>query len=43
MTPSEQLKKNLGRRLTVMLIPHSEFRPIQLNFSLAFLVALASL
>src|ERR1017187_6840658 len=40
MTPSEKLRKNLGRRLTVMLIPHSEFRPIQLNFSLAFLVAL---
>ncbi len=41
MTPTEQLKKNLGRRLTVMLIPHSESRPIQLNFSVAFLVFLA--
>lgn len=41
MTPSEKLKKNLGRRLTVMLIPHSEFRPVQLNISVAFLVMLA--
>src|SRR5467141_1854371 len=41
MTPSEKLKKNLGRRFTVMLIPHSEYRPIQLNFSVAFLVFLA--
>jgi murein DD-endopeptidase MepM/ murein hydrolase activator NlpD len=41
MTPSEQLKKNLGRRLTVMLIPHSEFKPIRLNFSVAFLIFLA--
>src|SRR5579864_7108219 len=41
MTPSEKLRKNLGRRLTVMLIPHSEFRPIRLNFSVAFLVMLA--
>jgi murein DD-endopeptidase MepM/ murein hydrolase activator NlpD len=41
MTPSEKLKKNLGRRFTVMLIPHSEYRPIQLNFSVAFLAILA--
>src|SRR5438105_4563832 len=41
MTPSEQLKKNLGRRLTVMLIPHSELKPIRLNFSIAFLLSLA--
>src|SRR5260221_14625328 len=40
MTPSEQLKKNLGRRLTVMVIPHSEFRPMRLNFSVAFLLSL---
>ncbi len=42
MTPTEKLKKNLGRRLTVMLIPHSEFRPIRLNFSVAFLFMLAT-
>ncbi len=41
MTPSEKLKKNLGRQLTVMLIPHSDFRPIKLNFSVAFLGILA--
>jgi murein DD-endopeptidase MepM/ murein hydrolase activator NlpD len=41
MTPSEKLKKNLGRRFTVMLIPHSESRPIRLNFSVAFLALLA--
>src|SRR6266478_278954 len=41
MTPSEKLKKNLGRRFTVMLIPHSEYKPIRLNFSVAFLVFLA--
>ncbi len=42
MTPTEKLKKNLGRRLTVMLIPHSESKPIRLNFSVAFLVFLAA-
>jgi len=41
MTPAEKFRKNLGRRLTVMLIPHSEFRPIQLNFSVAFLIFMA--
>jgi murein DD-endopeptidase MepM/ murein hydrolase activator NlpD len=41
MTPSEKLKKNLGRRFTVMLIPHSESKPIRLNFSVAFLAILA--
>src|SRR5580704_9342747 len=41
MTPTEKLKKNLGRRLTVMLIPHSEAQPIRLNFSMLFLVSLA--
>ena len=41
MTPSEKLKKSLSRRLTVMLIPHSESRSIQLNFSVAFLVFMA--
>lgn len=41
MSPSEKLKKNLGRRLTVMLIPHSETRPIRFNFSVAFLLSLA--
>ncbi len=38
---SPKLKKSLGRRLTVMLIPHSESRPVRLNFSVAFLVSLA--
>lgn len=37
----ETLKKRLGRQLTVMLIPHSDRRPIRLNFSLAFLVIAA--
>src|SRR5262245_11076147 len=41
MTPSEKLKKNLTRRLTVMLIPHSDSRPIRLNFSVAFLAFVA--
>ena len=42
MNPSaEKLKKNLGRQLTVMLIPHSDSRPIRLNFSVTFLVILA--
>jgi len=41
MTRSEKLKKSLGRRLTVMLIPHSESRPIRLNFSVAFLGLIA--
>ena len=38
---AEKFKKNLGRQLTVMLIPHSQSRPIRLNFSVAFLVFLA--
>lgn len=41
MTPFETLKKNLRRQLTVMLIPHSDIKPIRLNFSVAFLVTLA--
>ncbi len=41
MTPTEKLKKNLGRRLTVRLIPHSDSQPIRLNFSVMFLVSLA--
>ena len=41
MTPSEKWKKNLGRRLTVMLIPHTDFKPMRLSFSVAFLVFLA--
>lgn len=41
MTPSEKIKKNLGRRLTVMLIPHSDFRPVRLNISVAFLLFIA--
>src|SRR6202142_3324989 len=40
MTPSEQIKKGLARRLTVMLIPHSELRPIRLNFSIAFILSM---
>jgi murein DD-endopeptidase MepM/ murein hydrolase activator NlpD len=40
MTLGEKLKKQLGRQLTVMLIPHSEFRPIRLNFSVSLLVTL---
>ncbi|MFA5976016.1 MAG: M23 family metallopeptidase [Elusimicrobiota bacterium] len=38
MSFSEKLKKQLGRQLTVMLIPHSDKSPIRLNFSLSFLV-----
>ena len=41
MTSSEKLKKGLRRRLTVMLIPHSQSQPIRLNFSFLFLVSLA--
>lgn len=40
MTPSEKIKKSLGRRMTVMLIPHSESRPVRLSFSMAFIVFL---
>jgi murein DD-endopeptidase MepM/ murein hydrolase activator NlpD len=40
MIPSDQLIKSLRRRLTVMLIPHSDGRPIHLNFSFAFLLFL---
>jgi len=41
MTPSEKLKKNLNRRWTVMFIPHTESKPIRLNFSVAFLAFVA--
>lgn len=42
MNPAvEQIKKVLGRKLTVMLIPHSQGQPIRLNFSFAFLSILA--
>jgi murein DD-endopeptidase MepM/ murein hydrolase activator NlpD len=38
---AEKIKKSLSRQLTVMLIPHSDFQPIRLNFSIAFIVFLA--
>ncbi len=38
---TEKIKKQLGRKLTVMLIPHSDIKPIRLNFSVALLVFLA--
>jgi murein DD-endopeptidase MepM/ murein hydrolase activator NlpD len=38
---SDKLKKALGRRLTVMVIPHSESRPYRLNFSIAFIGLMA--
>jgi murein DD-endopeptidase MepM/ murein hydrolase activator NlpD len=38
---SDELKKQLRRKLTVMLIPHSNIRPIQLHLSISLLVTLA--
>src|SRR5262245_55418056 len=38
---SEELKKHFRRKLTVMLIPHSNIRPIQLHLSVSLLVVLA--
>src|SRR5882762_86139 len=38
---SEQLKKQLSRKLTVMFIPHSNLRPVRLNLSISLLVLLA--
>jgi len=38
---SEELKKHFRRKLTVMLIPHSNIRPIQLHLSIALLLTLA--
>ena len=32
---AEELKKQLSRKLTVMLIPHSNIRPIQLHLSIS--------
>ena len=40
MTPAE-FKKHLGRKLTVMLIPHNAVKPIRLNLSVALLSILA--
>jgi len=42
MTFFENLKKHLGRQLTVMLIPHNDVRPIRLNLSITVLVGLAA-
>jgi hypothetical protein len=41
MRLTEKIRKYLGRQLTVMLIPHSDSRPIRLNFSVALLTSLA--
>jgi len=41
MTSSEKIKKQMGRKLTVMLIPHSDIPPVRLNFSVALLAFLA--
>lgn len=38
----DDLKKHLRRRLTVMLIPHNDVKPIRLNFSVAFLAFVAA-
>ena len=40
MTPVENIRKNLSRQLTVMLIPHNNVKPIRLSFSVAFLITL---
>ena len=37
----EEFKKQLRRKLTVMLIPHSNIRPIQMHLSISLLVVLA--
>jgi len=42
MSPSEKIIKALRRQLTVMLIPHSDIKPIRLNFSVAFLILMAT-
>src|SRR6267143_6370577 len=39
---SAELKKQLRRKLTVMLIPHSNIRPVQLHLSISLLVSLAA-
>jgi cytoskeletal protein RodZ len=41
MNTSEKFKKLLRRRMTVMLIPHSESRTVRLSFSMAFIVFMA--
>src|SRR5438105_7675068 len=38
---STDLKKNLQRRFTVMLVPHNSMQPIRLHFSMAILVFVA--
>src|SRR5690242_13953516 len=38
---SEDLKKHLRRKMTVMFIPHSNIRPIQLHLSVSLLAGLA--
>jgi len=41
MSASETLKKYMGRKLTVMLIPHNDIGPIRINLSFALLGLLA--
>src|ERR1700704_204296 len=38
---SQDLRKHLSRKLTVMLIPHSNIRPVQMHLSISLLVVLA--
>jgi murein DD-endopeptidase MepM/ murein hydrolase activator NlpD len=40
MPQRDDIRKFLNRKLTVMLIPHSDSRPIRLSFSFAFLTIL---
>ncbi len=37
---TQGIKKQLSRRFTVMLIPHSDFKPLRLNISFSFLILL---
>ena len=39
---TDKIRKNLSSRLTVMLIPHGNFRPLRLNISMAFLIFFAA-
>jgi len=37
---SEWLKKELGRHFTILLVPHSRFKPIRISFTVSFLLFL---
>lgn len=43
MGRTQNLKKELKRKITIMVVPHNTIKPVCLNFSLSFLIAMLCL